>query len=142
MVLTRFIHWLKGLSPSTKSTKGPSNPRLSRFLHHPSGKRPKGFFMPKWAQKDSFEKKDLGTMVPPGEFAEDASLRRPGDWLKKKIAGTEKIQQFESLEKTKHEGPREVGMSDKEIDHFLGKFLRPGKGNRVKKSRKNPKGGH
>jgi len=120
----KILNFLKGLrktDPKEAKFQADGDPAL--FPPDPTGKRPKGFRMPKWAQIDYFAKKDLGTMVPPEELAEEGTLRRPGDWLRTKIKGTEDMQAFESIEKTRYDAPRKVGMSDKEIDSFLGNML-------------------
>lgn len=78
--------------------------------------------MPEWAKKDHFENKDMGQMVPPEELADAGSFRRPGDWLVKQLTGRDEAQQFENIKKTK-QSSREVGMSDREIDEFLGDLL-------------------
>lgn len=107
------------------------------------GKRPEGFVMPEWAQQDYFQKKDIGTMKPPEELADEGSLRRPGDWLRKKLAGGDEIREFEKVEQTKHAASRKVGMSDQEIDDFLGDFIKkqPKKNKTLgAKRKKKPKG--
>ena len=93
------------------------------FPPDPTGKRPPGFFMPQWAKKDRFEKKDMGQMVPPEELAEAGSLKAPGDWLRKQLTGKDEVQQFENIKKTKYDSARSPGMSDQEIEDFLGDFL-------------------
>ena len=133
----KILNFLKGLrrSPRKKAKfQNEGDPAL--FPPDPTGKRPKGFRMPKWAQKDYFAQKDLGTMVPPEELADEASLRRPGDWLRTKLAGSEEAQAFENIQKTKYNARRKVGMSDPEIDSFLDNVLKekPGKGGKKSKA--------
>lgn len=129
--IIRFIKGLRRVVPSKSKFKEAEDSAL--FPPDPMGKRPQGFKMPEWAKKDYFQKKDLGTMVPPEELAEEASLRRPTDWLRKKIKGTDRVQQFENIEKTRSERDRSVGMSDQEIDDFLGQVLKKKKRKKAKR---------
>jgi hypothetical protein len=130
--ITRFFKGLRRAVPKKSKFQEAEESPLSP--PDPMGKRPQGFKMPEWAQKDYFQKKDMGTMVPPEELAEEASLRRPTDWLRKKIKGTDRVQQFENIEKTQFDRDRSVGMSDQEIDDFLGQVLKKKKRKKAKRS--------
>jgi hypothetical protein len=124
--------------------KKPSRPRKFQdgvdsqiFPKDPTGKRPKGFFMPEWAKKDSYETKDMGQMVPPEELADEASLKAPGDWLRKQLTGKDDAKQFEELKKSKRSTQREPAMSDQEIEDFLGDFI--SKAQKRRRRRKKPR---
>ena len=135
----KILRFIKGLkSFSVRKGNLPEEAPKGKFIPNPTGKRPRGFTMPEWAKGDYFQKEDLGTMVPPEELAEEATLRRPADWLRDKIGGSDKVQQFENIKKSKEGLQRKVGMSDQEIETFLGKFL---KGSKKRSSRKAGKKG-
>ncbi|MDX1387351.1 MAG: hypothetical protein R3257_07145 [bacterium] len=132
-----MVRFFKGLrKASSKQRKFTEDQDPALFPPNPTGKRPKGFKMPEWAQKDYFQEKDMGTMVPPEELAEEASLRRPTDWLRKKIKGTDRVQQFENIKKTRFDRSGPVGMSDQEIDDFLGEVLKKSGRKKGKRSSK------
>lgn len=136
--LNNLLKRFQKASPTEKA----STEKSSAFLgEQPPSKRPEGFSMPKWTQKDFFAKKEMGTMVPPEELVGEASLRRPGEWLKKKILGADKDRDFEKFTKTPVKAPRKVGLSDGELDDFLGDFLKEGQeGKENKTPRKKGKG--
>ncbi len=86
-------------------------------------KRPKHLILPKWTKKDSFQTKDLGTIVPPEELADEASLRRPGQWLKDQIGGVVKDKSIEMIEKSRVSSRRSVSVPDEVIQDFLSEVL-------------------
>lgn len=98
-------------------------PRKDRFLPTPKGPPSKRPTLPPWAKKDWFAQKDMGTMVPPEDLAEEASLRRPGEWLKNKLGGGERSQVMEKIRKLANSSKGRPGLSDEELEGFLKDFL-------------------
>lgn len=121
--ILKFFQGLRKKPAYKKKFQEGADPAM--FPPNPTGKRPPGFFMPQWAKKDHYEKKDMGQMVPPEELADAASLKAPGDWLRKQLTGKDEVQQFENIKKNRGATSRPPGMSDQEIEDFLGDFLRP-----------------
>jgi hypothetical protein len=73
-------------------------------------------------------------MVPPEELMPRSHVKRSGDWLRKKLKGTDRAQQFETVEAGKVLSQKTEGSSDREIEQFLSGYLSQPGG----KSRKRP----
>lgn len=120
MGLSRIFKLFKRLRGSKGAEGGQ---RADKFIPAPSPDKSPRPTLPGWAKKDWFAQKDLGTMVPPEDLAEEASLRRPGEWLKKKLSGVDEKQVIENIRKSKSSLERKVGVSDKDIQDFFQNFL-------------------
>jgi hypothetical protein len=99
---------------------GPPLPKGQTILEDRGG-RPQ---VPGWAQQDYYAQKDLGVMAPPEELAEEIQHQGgSADFLRTKLDGGARIQQFENSKKNDTKGTRSLGMKDGEIEHYLGGVL-------------------
>lgn len=97
---------------------------LSKRLGRRGGAVPGGIQVPPWAQQDYYNEKDMGAMAPPEELVEEfQSKGGSADFLRDKLDGGARVQQFENTKKSNPVGQRSLGMKDGEIEDYLGGVL-------------------
>lgn len=100
---------------------GSSLPRGHSRYSPPTKGGPK---VPPWARQDYYAQKELG-QAPSGEepAADFAPREGSADFLRPKLDGGTRVQQFEKTKKSTGAGKRALGMKDGEIKEFLGGVL-------------------
>jgi hypothetical protein len=97
---------------------------LPKKLHKGRAPLREGLKVPPWAQQDYYAKKEMGEMAPPEELAEEFPIKGgSADFLREKLDGGARVQQFEKTKKIDPVGQRSLGMKDGEIENYLGGVL-------------------
>lgn len=113
--------WFKKQGKKDEAPEGHEvDPNAPKTISHRRPAPP----LPPWAKKDAFLREKEEGKPGEEEVAEEAMIKRPGAWLKKRLGGLQAPDaKLQDIEKTKKLSKGGKNISDQEMKEFLSGFL-------------------